>query len=271
MGWLEKNLAGLAGALEQAAFAENTARRDGALQSLDPRAKILGLGAWIIAAVSVRSLPVVICLGLAGVALAILSRLPLHQTVGRVSLSVLAFTGVIALPALFLTPGPVAGHVPLLGWPVTTNGLRTAGLLLARAEACAILTLILTVSTPWTQVLKALRVLGVSTVLVVVLNMTCRYSFLLLYLALDFFVARRSRLIGPLDGAQRRQLVGGTAGVLLGKSLALSEEVYQAMQSRGFRGEVYTLDDFHWRRRDGAALAGFAVLGGLAIWLGAAR
>lgn len=267
-GLLERNLAGLAETLEHAASADVSAGRDGLLQRLDPRAKILGLGSWIVTAVSVRSLATIVGIGLAGWTLAAVSRIALRYFVGRVWFGVLLFTGIIALPAVFLTPGPSVGTVPGLDWPVTAPGLRAGLLLLVRAETAATLALTLVFSTPWTRVLKALRILGVPTVLVVILGITYRYLFLLLRTATDFFTARRSRQVGRLSGAQRRQAVAGTAGVLLDKSLALSEEVYQAMQSRGFRGEVYTLDDFRWQRRDTAALAGFFAFATLALWLG---
>jgi energy-coupling factor transporter transmembrane protein EcfT len=38
--------------------------------------------------------------------------------------------------------------------------------------------------------------------------------------------------------------------VLLDRSLLLGEEVFHAMQSRGFRGEAYTIDVFEMRVRD---------------------
>ena len=59
-----------------------------------------------------------------------------------------------------------------------------------------------------------------------------------------------------------------SAGVLLSKSYRLSGEVYLAMQSRGFRGEVYVLDDFHMRGRDWMALAAFTALAAAAVWAG---
>ena len=46
----------------------------------------------------------------------------------------------------------------------------------------------------------------------------------------------KSRVVGRLSGSDQRRMVGASAGVLLGKSLHLSGEVYLAMQSRGFRG-----------------------------------
>ena len=51
-----------------------------------------------------------------------------------------------------------------------------------------------------------------------------------------------------------------SAGVLLSRTFQLSGDVYLAMQARGFRGEVYLLDDFAMTRLDWLALAGFAAL-----------
>ena len=70
-----------------------------------------------------------------------------------------------------------------------------------------------------------------------------------------------ARLIGPI-------LVVAAAGVLLSRTFQLSGDVYLTMQSRGFRGEVYLLDDFRMRRRDWFALAAFAALTLAAIWAG---
>ena len=74
--------------------------------------------------------------------------------------------------------------------------------------------------------------------------------------------------IAALDAADRRRLAGASVGVLLSKSIQLSGDVYLAMMSRGYRGEVYTLDDFTLRGRDWAALAGFLGTAALAFWLG---
>jgi energy-coupling factor transporter transmembrane protein EcfT len=63
-------------------------------------------------------------------------------------------------------------------------------------------------------------------------------------------------------------VIGATAGTMLGKSLALSGDVYLAMQSRGYTGAPRTMDTFQMRRRDwawGAALVAVAVL---MAWLG---
>jgi cobalt/nickel transport system permease protein len=46
----------------------------------------------------------------------------------------------------------------------------------------------------------------------------------------------------------------------MSKSLQLSGDVYSAMLSRGFRGEVFVLDDFRTSALDWLMLAVFGVL-----------
>lgn len=266
--FIEHTLAGLLNALDQSLQAEALAKRNGLLQSLDPRVNVVGLFALIVATAMSHSLAVIGALFGCAVALALLSRMPLRVLAMREWLPVLVFTGLIALPAIFFTPGPVIYRLPFLDWPLTAPGTRSALFLISRVETAATLALLLVLCTPWTQVLKALRSLGVPVVVVVMLGMTHRYIFLLLHSALDLFQARRSRIVGALDGATRRRLAASSAGVLLGRSLHLSNEVFLAMQARGFRGEVYTLDEFHMRPRDWLALAAFGALTALTLYCG---
>jgi cobalt ECF transporter T component CbiQ len=267
-GFVERTIGGLAGAMEHALYAEELAKADGLLQRLDPRVKVVGLLALVVAVALARNLPVILGLFAVAIVLALLSRVPLRTLATRVWLGALLFTGTIALPAIFITPGQAVYTLPLLGWPITAQGLAAATYLISRVETATTFSLLLILCTPWTHVLKALRVLRVPIVFVVILGMTYRYIFLMLQIARDMFESRQSRMVGTLDGADRRRLAGASVGVLLGKSIQLSNDVYMAMLSRGFRGEVYMLDDFQMRPRDWVALAGFLALAGLAFWLG---
>lgn len=266
--FVEKTIGSLAGAMERALYAEELAKANGLLQQLDPRVKLVGLLLLLVAAALSRNLLVILCLFGVAIVLALLSRVPIRTLATRVWISALLFTGTIALPAIFITPGDVMYRLPLLGWPVTAQGLKTAAYLITRVETAATLALLLILCTPWAHVLKALRVLRVPVVFVVILGMTYRYIFLMLQIAQDMFESRQSRMIGGLAGADRRRLAGASVGVLLSKSIQLSSDVYMAMLSRGFRGEVYTLDDFEMRARDWIALAAFFGLAVLAFWFG---
>ncbi|MEI8341531.1 MAG: cobalt ECF transporter T component CbiQ [Verrucomicrobiota bacterium] len=267
-GTIERTVKSLSDALEYAAIAETHAETGGLLQSLDPRVKLAGLLGLILAAVSVGRVGVTLVILGVAVGLALFSRIPLRVLATRVWLGVFVFTGAIALPAVFLTPGEPVCRIPWLHWTVTWQGAHAAWRLLARAETAATLAILLVLSTPWTHLLKAMRVVRLPVVLVVILGMTHRYIFLLLHTAGDFFEARRCRLVGELDSHAQRRLIVASAGVLFGRSLQLSEEVFEAMQARGFRGEVYTLDDFSMKRLDWCMLAAFIGVAMLALWAG---
>lgn len=266
--FVRDTIASLNRRLDRALFAEELAKADGLLQKLDPRVKVISLLALLIVVTAARNLPVISVVFAIAFVLAILSRIPLGTLVMRIWVGALVFSALIALPAIFVTPGRSIFQLPLLGWPISAPGLLSALYLIARVETTATLSMLLILTTRWTQVLKALRVLRVPVVLVVILGMTHRYIFLLLQSARDMFESRESRTVGRLDGRQRRQLAAATSGILLSKTLLLSTDVYGAMQSRGFRGEVYTLDEFKMGARDWMALGVFVVLALLLFWLG---
>ena len=265
---VERTLAAIVRRTERAFYAEELARADGLLQRLDPRVKVCGLLLLLLDAALARNLLTILCVFAVALALALLSRVPMRTLATRAWLGAFLFTALIALPALFITPGRAVLRLPLLGWPLTGQGIQSALYLVARVEAAVTLSLLLVLCTPWTHVLKALSSLGVPVVFVVILGMTYRYVFLLLQTAREMFESRQSRAVGALDGPTGRRLAAASAGVLLARTLQLSGEVYLAMQSRGFRGEVYTLDDFRIRRRDWLALVAFVIAAAALFWLG---
>ena len=112
------------------------------------------------------------------------------------------------------------------------------------------------------------RVLRVPVVVVVVLGMSYRYIFLLIDSARDMLESRRSRMVGRLPGPDRRRLAAASVGVLMSKTMQLSGDVYSAMLSRGFSGEVYLLDDFRAAALDWLMLLVFAVLAVSAFYFG---
>ncbi|MFZ0815202.1 MAG: cobalt ECF transporter T component CbiQ [Candidatus Sulfotelmatobacter sp.] len=266
--FLDSTLRGFARALSKALQSEHTAAQPGLLQALDPRVRVVGIFALVVSVILCRRLAAIAAIFLVAIALALASRVSLRSLAKRVWLVVLGFSGVIALPALFLTPGEALFAAPALHLAITTQGARTAALLLLRAETAATLTTVLVLSTFWTHILKALRSLHLPAEIVTMLAMTHRYVFLLIETANQMFESRQSRTVGILSGSERRKITARTAGVLLSKSVEISHEVYLAMLSRGFRGEVRLLTDFRLRPRDYAGLAGFVATSCLVAWIG---
>ena len=264
---VERTLAGLSHTMEQTLFAEELAHKRGLLQALDPRVKVVSLIALLVAVGLSHSLLVIAGVYLLALVLAWRSALPLGMFITRVWLFLPFFTGIIALPAIFLTPGPALAQLPL-GIVVTRTGAQTAAFLLLRVSTSVSLAALLVLTTRWNDVLKSLSVLRVPDAIILILGMTYRYIHLLLRTADDMFLSRKSRAVGRLSGAAERRMIGASAGVLLEKSLHLSSEVYLAMQSRGFRGHSHTLKIFRMHAYDWACLGAAISFAGLAIWLG---
>lgn len=264
--FVESTTVGFTRALTRAMLSEETARKRGLLQSLDARVRLIGLLALVLAVTLSRKISVVAALLGVAILLAVLSRVSLLALAKRVWLIVLGFTGVIAIPALFTTPGRVMVSNGTIA--ITEQGLRTAALLVLRVETAVTLTTLLILCTPWTHVLKALRALRLPKEAISMLAMTYRYVFLLVDTAGQMFESRRSRTVGVLDGREQRQMAGRTAGVLLSKSVALSNEVYLAMESRGFRGDVQILSDASMTMWDYLGLMLFLAAATLAVWTG---
>ncbi len=266
--FVENTVQGLFLALERAVYAEDLAATGGLLQQLDPRVKLAGVLALILAATLAANLWVIALLLAVAVSLAAFSGVPLRSAMLPVWISAFTFTAAIAAPALFLTPGVSVLRLPNVNLDITAQGLRTAAYLILRVETCSTLAMLLVFTTPWTHVLKALRVLRVPVVFVVVLGMTFRYILLLLETAREMFESRKSRTVGKLSGGDYRRLAISSGGVLLGKTFQLSNDVFLAMQSRGFRGEVYVLDEFQMTGRDWSALTCALSLAAAAVWAG---
>jgi cobalt ECF transporter T component CbiQ len=261
-GYIERTIASLVAASERAAIAEQVAFSEGLLQRVDPRVKVAGLFGLIIVVAASRRLRMIAVLFVVAFVLAAASHVRMRRLAGWVWLPVLFFTGAIALPAIFLTPGRV------IALAITEQGLRAAAFLIGRAETASTLSALLVLTTPWPWVLKALRIFRCPMIVVAILGMTYRYIFVILQTALEMFEARQSRTVGALPPSERRRLASSAAGVLLSKSVQMSGEVHQAMRSRGFRGEVHLLQDFRARAADWCWLAGFALLAAAALWWG---
>ena len=105
-GFIERTLSDISHTFEQSLFAEEIARKPGLLQAIDPRVKVLSLLGLLIAVGLSHNLLVIIGLYVITLILARLSLVPMGFFVKRVWLFMPFFTGIIVLPAFFITPGP---------------------------------------------------------------------------------------------------------------------------------------------------------------------
>jgi cobalt/nickel transport system permease protein len=246
---LEHVICGISGALERSLFAEKISARPGLLQSLDARVKVVCTLALLIGVNLSHSLAVIGTVFIVVLGLACSSSIQAIDFIRRVWLFLPFFTGVLMMPALFLTPGPPLILLPF-GLIITHTGLITGLFLLLRVSTSVSLTLLLILTTPWNAVLSALHILRIPDVFILTLGMTYRYIYLLLHIANDMFLSRKSRVVGRLSAVDQRHIMAAAATTLLSRSLHMSSEVYLAMKSRGFNGRVVTLKLFKMQKRD---------------------
>ena len=266
--FISRTLRGFTRAFARAMANERLSARPGLLQQLDPRVRLLGMLALVVAVILCRRLEVIAVLFALAVVIAIASRVSLLLLAMRVWLLVFFFTGLIALPALITTPGTPIVTLPVQTLTITAEGVRTAVLLVLRVETAVTLTTILVLCTPWVRLLKALRSFHLPVEAVSMLAMTHRYVFLLIETANQMFESRLSRTVGRLSGREQRRMTARIAGVLLNKSIDMSQEIYLAMLSRGYRGEIRLLNEGRMRAGDFAGMAAFLLVGATAAWVG---
>lgn len=248
---------------EQSLFSETYAQKQGMLQSLDVRIKLLSF-LFCIFLISILRSPQALWL-MYGLSLVIAasSRVPLWFFQKRVWLFVPLFSAVVVLPALLniVTPGdPFWVLVKLdrsYSWgpytipaeiAVTRQGLWGAVTFVSRVAASISYAVLFTLTTKWSVAFSALRALFVPRILVMTLSMTERYVFVFLRLIQDMYRARKSRTIRPLSAAADRNWTASRIGVTFKKSVEMSRDIYNAMLSRGFHGEYRLLN----RSRAGA-------------------
>ncbi|WP_374685655.1 cobalt ECF transporter T component CbiQ [Promineifilum sp.] len=245
--------------------------RPSPLHRLDPRVKVVLTLAFIVsvALLPERAWAAYLAAFLLVMGAALTGRLSPWLVVRR-SLLGLPFL-LAAVTILFTVPGEALWRGPL-GLTVTDAGAaRFAGIVL-RSLISIQAAVLLTAATRVPDILHALRHLRVPAVLVSIIAFMFRYLFVLVEEVQRLLRARAARsahLPGVAGGGGvrwRAEVAGHMAGQLLVRSLDRSDRVYQAMQARGYRGELLTLSPHVMRPADWVWLAlGTAAIGALQV------
>jgi cobalt/nickel transport system permease protein len=273
---VRKAASGLASLLEEMLTDEKIAGWKGFLQSINARAKVIGLLGLLIVATLLHRLPgLAIAYGMC-ILLAWLSYIPSRRIL-RAWMVIPLFSALIVLPAVFniVTPGdPIVtlwnfnnANFGSLSLPpaltITDSGIYVASRFVLRILVCVSLALLLTTTTRANQLMRGLRALGVPQLFVMLLSMMHRYLNILMRTAEEIHLARISRSIAIGTLHQEQSWVAAGMGELFRRTHSLGDTVYRAMISRGYTGEIYLLDDPRWQLTDWAFLmivAGFSAV-----------
>lgn len=181
-----------------------------------------------------------------------------------------------ALPVLFTVDGPALLALPF-GLTITAPGLVRFLSIAWKSWISIQAALLLAVTTPFPDILLALRALRIPRLLVAMIGLMWRYLFVMADEAARMLRARLARSGVSGEPAKRNggtlgwraRTTGGMAGSLLLRGLERSDRIYMAMLARGYDGEVRTLPRSAIPTRDWRVLAlGLALLA-LLMLLGA--
>jgi cobalt/nickel transport system permease protein len=151
-----------------------------------------------------------------------------------------------AITLLFTTPGQPL--VEIGGLTISGAGVLRFVAVVAKSWLAVQVTLILAITTPFTDLLWALGQLRVPPTLIAIFSFMYRYLFTLADEAGRLIRARESRsahVPGQRAGGSlkwRAQVAGGMIGNLFLRSYERSERVYAAMLARGYTGQMRALD-----------------------------
>lgn len=229
------------------------ASQTGLFQNLDARLKIAFLILFAVIISLKNSLLVQVGIGVFLLVIAALSRLDLVKHYKKVLALGFLFGFLVALPsALNVVSGGQAAypilhlsrphqlwiyHIPqVIGF--TSEGIYGVSLLTLRVINSLATAFLVISTTPFAEVIKALKVMRVPDVFLITITLAYKYIFIFAVTIYDMHLAKKSRLIVPESGAHTRRWIAGRMAFLFNKSQHRCEEVFKAMQQRGFSGSI---------------------------------
>ena len=238
------------------------------LHSLDPRIKVILTIAFIL---SNALLPdgAWLAFGLAWVFILFantLSGLGIGFTFKR-SFIALPFA-LAAITVLFSLPGKPVTSFHFLMWDLTISdaGLLRFISIVVRSWLSVQMAILLVAVTEFPKIIHALKHLRVPAIITVIISFLYRYLFVLADEVMRMLRARQAReaaAAGMRSGrnvAWRAKIAGHMAGQLFLRSYERSDRIYNAMLSRGYKGELMTIHPHHYHKSD-------LLIGGLSIFL----
>jgi cobalt/nickel transport system permease protein len=234
------------------AFLDEYSKIDSFLGRLDPRIKVLSFLALIICIVFTK--PTAFKdFAFYGILLSILigiSKIPLQYLLKRF----LMVTPFIMMTVLFIPFLKGEEVMRVILWEsctliITREGLVMLWNIVIKSYFSLIAMTLLTASTAFPKLLKALESLRFPHLFIMILSFMYRYIFVIQDEFMKMKQAKESRSVG---GSRRLQLKALTnmIGVLFIRSYERAESVYLAMCSRAFNGRIRTLHEFRLTHRD---------------------
>lgn len=164
----------------------------------------------------------------------------------------------VAITVLFSIPGNpiVTFHIFMWRETITDAGLLRFVSIVIRSWLSLQMAILLVAVTEFPKIIHALTHLRVPAVLTTIISFLYRYLFVLTDEVMRLLRARQARsaaAAGQRSGGDvlwRARVAGNMAGQLFLRSYERSDRIYNAMLSRGFKGELMTIHPLKIGGRD---------------------
>lgn len=249
---MDRSISDFLKAFREASILERYNSASGLLQKIDPRVKLVVFLALILASVASNS-PYSLALFLSALfSLAPLSKIPLKAFLFRSLFFITLFSAVIALPIPFITPGSPLASFKILNasLQITGRGARLAALFVLRVWVCVSSVALLTLTTRFSALIKAMESFRFPKVFTMMASITYRFIFLFIDEAYRMALAREARGGGKMSKIGAMKSVGLMISTLLIRAYERGERVYLAMKNRGYRGATPSLNDLKFNFND---------------------
>ena len=280
--FLEKGVHYIARIIKDGYAHWESARRDGFLQEIDPRVKLLFLTlALVVVSLKRHPAPQVAFFVLIFL-LYLSSRLDIGLLYRRILVAGLLFGILIPLPSALnlVMDGKIILPIFRLsreynGWGIhlpetigiTREGLSSMGLLTLRVMNSVALSLLILYTTSFPALIKALRVFRVPDSFIAIITLSYKYVVSFARTVEEMHLAKKSRLVHGINDRESRLWVAGRIAYLFSRTQSRCLEIHKAMISRGMEHQPTVAPFEKLRRLDWVAtVAGTAILAAILYW-----
>ncbi len=150
-------------------------------------------------------------------------------------------------------------HIPqVIGF--TREGVLGMSLLTLRVFNSVSISLLLMATTPFNDIVKGLKMFRIPDSFLMIITLGYLYIVILSNLAVESYLAIKSRIIGHMDSRDVQQMVAGRINHLFKMSRRHFEKTFQAMQARGYTGEVVLYGEEKMTLKDYYTIGGALLL-----------
>jgi cobalt/nickel transport system permease protein len=282
MSYIDKGIESFAGILKQWYTQWELASKNGLFHELDTRIKMVFWLFFIVVISFKKEILPELGIFLTVFALLLLSRINLVNFYKKIFLLGFIFGFLISLPSSLnvITRGEVffpvitlpkaydfwMYHIPeVIGF--TREGFSVVALLTLRVLNSLSISFLILYTTPFPEIIKALKVLKVPDAFLIIISLTYKYIFIFARIVTDMHLAKKSRLIGAVNRAEARNWVAGRMAFIFRKTQLKCDDVFKAMVGKGFSGEIRLYQYQTIRGRDWIVGFFLFTLGSLFLWI----